>query len=67
MGYSEAPSWTLAAADVPAHVAGDKITFNVMAYPKAGVGINDVGKAAYLNMAEVTGSKWADDAVVTFA
>ena len=67
MGYSETPSWTLAAADVPAHVAGDTITFNVMAYPKVGVGINDVGKAAYLNTAEVTGSAWADDAVVTFA
>ncbi|WDF81811.1 hypothetical protein PQ472_07715 [Lacticaseibacillus pabuli] len=67
MGYSETPTWTLAANKVPAHVAGDKITFNVMSYPEVGTGVDDVAKAAYLNAAEITGSAWADDASVTFA
>ena len=42
MGYSETPTWTLAANKVPAHVAGDKITFNVMSYPEVGTGVDDV-------------------------
>lgn len=67
MGYSVAPTWTLAADKVPAHVAGDKMTFNVMSYPAVGVGADDIAKAAYLNNAQVTGSDWADDSVVTFA
>ncbi|WP_407894664.1 fibronectin type III domain-containing protein [Lacticaseibacillus sp. N501-2] len=67
MGYSETTSWTLAASDVPAHVSGDKIMFNVMAYPEVGQGDTDIAKAAYLNTAEITGSDWSRGSSVTFA
>jgi hypothetical protein len=67
MGYTTGTEWTLAANDVPAHIAGDKIMFNVMAYPVEGTGDTDIAKAAYLNTATVTGSDWSRGSSVTFA
>lgn len=66
MGYTTGTEWTLPADKVPAHKAGDKIMFNVMAYPIEGQGADDVAKAEYLNTAEVTGSEWSRGSSVTF-
>jgi hypothetical protein len=67
MGYTETTTWTLPADEVPAHVAGDKIMFNVMAYPEVGTGADDAAKAEQLNTAEITGSDWSRGSSVTFA
>lgn len=66
MGYSETGEFTLAAADVPTHVAGDKIYFYVQAYPIVGVGASVIDRAAYLNVSDVLGSEWSKVASVTF-
>ena len=64
MGYSETPSWTLAAADVPALEAGDKIYLYVQTFNVKGRGANDIEKAAYLNEHEL-GSAWSDPVILT--
>lgn len=68
MGYSETNSWTLAAADVPTHVAGDKISFYVQAYNEvAPSGTTDVEKAAALHDGPFTGSAWSEGYLATFS
>lgn len=68
MGYSETNSWTLAAKDVPAHVAGDKISFYVQSYKEvAPSGTTDVEKAAALHDGPFTGSAWSTPFVATFS
>lgn len=64
MGYSETPSWTLAAADVPALNSADKIYLYVQTFNVKGRGANDIEKAAYLNEHEL-GSAWSDPAILT--
>lgn len=66
MGYSETNSWTLAADDVPAHVAGDKIYFYAQTFREKGIGANDIEKAKYLNEGNFLGSEWSKVASVTF-
>lgn len=60
MGYTEATDWNLAAGDVPALEAGDKIYLYVQSYREIGEGANDAEKAAYLNSGPFTGSSWSD-------
>lgn len=67
MGYTETNTWTLSAADVPAHIAGDKISFFVQAYYQNGQGSTDVEKARYLHDGPFTGSAWSAGHVVTFS
>ncbi len=67
MGYSETSSWTLAAKDVPTHVAGDKIPFFVQTYNVLGVGATDVDKARNLHDNQhLTGSAWSDPYIAEF-
>ncbi len=58
MGYSETTDWTLAAADVPAHTAGDTIYFYAQAFDKVGTGSTDIEKAQNLNSTAL-GSDWS--------
>lgn len=67
MGCSETNSWTLTAADVPTHVAGDEIRFYVQSYNVvAPSGTTDVEKAAALHDGPFTGSAWSTPFVATF-
>lgn len=66
MGYSEQPTFTLTAKDVPAHQSGDKIYFYLQASPIVGEGADDVAKAEFVNTAQVTNSDWSKVASVTF-
>lgn len=66
LGYTEADNFTLAAADVPAHAAGDKVYFYVQAFDVAGTGADDAAKAQALNEGDDKGSAWAKVASVTF-
>lgn len=67
MGYSETNSWTLAAADVPTLIAGDKIYFYVQTYNVvAPSGTTEVEKAAALHDADnITGSSWSVPSILT--
>lgn len=67
MGYSETTEFTLAAEDVPAHTAGDKIYFYVQAFDVVGTGDDDLAKAEELNAGKHTGSAWSKVSSVTFA
>ena len=69
MGYSETNSWTLAAADVPTHVAGDEIRFYIQSYNVvAPSGTTDVEKAAALHDdPNITGSAWSEEYLATFS
>jgi hypothetical protein len=67
MGYSETTSFTLAAKDVPAHVANDKIYFYVQAYTETGTGADGIAKAAELNGGKHLGSEWSSVASATFS
>ena len=68
MGYSETNSWSLAAKDVPAHVAGDKIPFYIQSYNVvAPSGTTDVEKAAALHDGPFIGSAWSEEYLATFS
>lgn len=64
MGYTETPSWTLAAEDVPAHVVGDKFHICVQTFDVKGTGATDIDKARDLHDNHL-GSEWSDEVVVT--
>ncbi|MDR2059471.1 MAG: fibronectin type III domain-containing protein [Lactococcus lactis] len=67
MGYTETNSWTLATANVPTLVTGDKIYFYVQAYNVvAPSGTTEIGKAAALHDADnITGSAWSAPTILT--
>mgnify|MGYP004715967261 CR=1 FL=1 len=58
VGYSGTTDWTLSAADVPAHAAGDTIYFYAQAFNKVGTGSTDIEKAQNLNTTAL-GSDWS--------
>ena len=63
MGYTETTSWTLPAADVPAHVAGDKFHICVQTFNVKGTGATDIDKARDLHDNHL-GSAWSNEVVV---
>lgn len=65
MGYSETPSWTLAAKNVPTLEVGDKIYVYVQTYNDVGVGADEVEKARYLHDGDFLGSAWSEPIVLT--
>lgn len=64
MGYTETTSWTLAAADVPTHVVGDKFHICVQTFNVKGTGATDIDKARDLHDNHL-GSAWSDEVIVT--
>lgn len=64
MGYTETNSWTLAASDVPVHVAGEKFHICVQTFNVKGTGATDIDKARDLHDNHL-GSAWSAEVVVT--
>ena len=65
MGYSEKPSWMLAAKNVPTLEVGDKIYVYVQTYNDVGVGVDEVEKARYLHDGDFLGSAWSEPIILT--
>ncbi len=65
VGYTETTSWKLAAENVPALGAGDKIYLYIQTYNDVGVGADEIEKARYLHDGEFVGSAWSDPVILT--